>query len=204
MDSSDQDPFHPPPPMTWRDCVICNLEVACLVAGLVAFIWFACDPGKEDAEASRALQWTGSIGRAFAARGWEVVSVDLDPKFQPTICCDVMELDEAALGHFDFVWASPVCTEYSRALTKRPRNLEAGDRLVLRTLEIIENLRPRWWAMENPQTGLLKTRPMVRPLRTASTPRLPSAAPPTVAATSSPRASCTACPPGSVTRSRPR
>ena len=45
--------------MTWRDCVICNLEVACLVAGLVAFIWFACDPGKEDAEASRALQWDG-------------------------------------------------------------------------------------------------------------------------------------------------
>ena len=107
---------------------------------------------------------TGSIGRAFAARGWEVVSVDLDPKFQPTICCDVMELDEAALGHFDFVWASPVCTEYSRALTKRPRNLEAGDRLVLRTLEIIENLRPRWWAIENPQTGLLKTRLMVQGL----------------------------------------
>ena len=99
---------------------------------------------------------TGSIGRAFAARGWEVVSVDLDPKFQPTICCDVMELDEAALGHFDFVWASPVCTEYSRALTKRPRNLDR--------LEIIENLRPRWWAMENPQTGLLKTRPMVQGL----------------------------------------
>ena len=97
---------------------------------------------------------TGSIGRAFAASGWEVVSVDLDPKFQPTICCDVMELDEAALRHFDFVWASPVCTEYSRALTKRPRNLEAGDRLVLHTLEIIENLRPRWWAFENPQTGL--------------------------------------------------
>ena len=82
--------------------------------------------------------------------------MDLDPKFQPTICCDVMELDEAALGHFDFVWASPVCTEYSRALTKRPRNLDR--------LEIIENLRPRWWAMENPQTGLLKTRPMVQGL----------------------------------------
>ena len=86
---------------------------------------------------------TGSIGRAFPARGWEVVSVDLDPKFQPTICCDIMELDEAALGH---------------------RNLEAGDRLVLRTLQIIENLRPRWWAFENPQTGLLKTRPMVQGL----------------------------------------
>ena len=28
---------------------------------------------------------TGSIGRAFEAEGWEVVSVDLDPKFRPTV-----------------------------------------------------------------------------------------------------------------------
>ena len=80
---------------------------------------------------------TGSIGRAFAAKGWEVVSVDLDPKFEPTICCDVMQLDERSLGSFDMVWASPVCTEYSRALSRRPRDLETGDRLVLRTLEIM-------------------------------------------------------------------
>ena len=100
---------------------------------------------------------TGSIGRAFAARGWEVVSVAHHLLRRHGI-------GRGGLGHFDFVWASPVCTEYSRALTKRPRNLEAGDRLVLRTLEIIENLRPRWWAMENPQTGLLKTRLMVQGL----------------------------------------
>ena len=37
-----------------------------------------------------------------------------------------------------FSGTGSVCTEYSRALTKRPRNLEAGDRLVLRTLEIIQ------------------------------------------------------------------
>ena len=94
---------------------------------------------------------------AFAAGGWAVASVDLDPKFQPTICCDIMELDKTALGHFDMAWASPVCAEYSKPLSRRPRNLEAGHRLVLRTLEIIANLRPRWWAFENPQTGLLKT-----------------------------------------------
>ena len=107
---------------------------------------------------------TGSIGRAFRDRGWEVVSVDLDPKFEPTVCCDIMELDETSLGHFDMVWASPVCTEYSQALRKRPRNLEAGDRLVLRALEVIRNLRPQWWALENPQTGLLKTRPFMHGL----------------------------------------
>ncbi|CAE7578756.1 unnamed protein product, partial [Symbiodinium necroappetens] len=107
---------------------------------------------------------TKSIGRAFEARGWEVVSVDLNPKFEPTICCDVTELDETALGRFDMVWASPVCTEYSIALTKRPRDLDAGDRLVLRALEIIRNLRPTYWAIENPQTGLLKTRPFMQGL----------------------------------------
>ena len=107
---------------------------------------------------------TGSIGRAFEAEGWEVVSVDLDPKFRPTVCCDVMQLDEHSLGSFDMVWSSPVCTEYSRALSRRPRDLAAGDRLVLRTLEIIGALRPRFWAMENPQTGLLKTRAFMQGL----------------------------------------
>ena len=56
------------------------------------------------------------------------------------------------------IWASPVCTEYSRAMTRRPRKLEEGDRLAIRALEIIRDLRPRFWALENPQTGLLKTR----------------------------------------------
>ncbi|CAE7615840.1 unnamed protein product, partial [Symbiodinium pilosum] len=47
---------------------------------------------------------------------------------------------------------------------RRPRDLAAGDRLVLRALEIIGNLRPRFWAMENPQTGLLKTRAFMQGL----------------------------------------
>ena len=105
---------------------------------------------------------TGSVGRAFADRGWEVVSLYCDPKNSPTICQDILAWEP--VGSYEMIWASPVCTEYSQAMTSRPRDLEAGDRLARRALEIIERLRPRFWAIENPQTGLLKTRPFMQGL----------------------------------------
>ena len=79
---------------------------------------------------------TGSVGRAF---GWEVTSLDNNPKASPTICSDILQWDYKAFepGHFDAVWASPCCTEFSIALKKRPRNLPLGDALVLKTLEVI-------------------------------------------------------------------
>ena len=62
------------------------------------------------------------------------------------------------------VWASPVCTEYSRALTTRPRRLLEGDALVLSALEIIAHFDPLMWVIESPATGLLKTRPFMERL----------------------------------------
>ena len=52
--------------------------------------------------------------------GWvEGVSLDIVSKFEPTILCNIRSWNYALfpLGHFDMVWASPVC---SRALTMRP------------------------------------------------------------------------------------
>ena len=79
---------------------------------------------------------TKLIGRAFEAAGWEVVSLNIVSKFEPAILCDIRSWDYTLFppGHFDMVWASPVCTEYSRDLTMRPRRLEEGDALVLRAL----------------------------------------------------------------------
>ena len=109
---------------------------------------------------------TKSVGRAFEALGWEVTSLDTDATTRPTICTDVQAWDYGTYppGHFDLIWASPLSTEFSRDLTRRPRRLEDGDRLVLKTIEIIGYLRPRWWAVENPRTGLLKSRPYMQAL----------------------------------------
>ena len=41
---------------------------------------------------------TGSIGKVFRARGWEVVSVDCDAKMQPTIVADIGTFDYKMLG----------------------------------------------------------------------------------------------------------
>ena len=97
----------------------------------------------------RLLELFCGTKSAFKAAGWEVVSLDIVSKFEPTILCDIRSWDYTTFpGHFDMVWASPVCTEYSRALT----TLE-GDALVLSALEIIAHFDPLMWVIENPATG---------------------------------------------------
>ena len=109
---------------------------------------------------------TGSVGKVFRQFGWDVVSVDLSDKFSPTHCVDVRYFDYKALyskGDIDFVWGSTPCTEYSVARTtaKRPRDLAGADELV----EICKSIAKHYacpFAFENPQSGLLKSRDVVR------------------------------------------
>ena len=107
---------------------------------------------------------TMSVSRPFVDNGYEVVNVDWDPRYSPTHCVDIMTWNcPYSPGHFDIVWASPDCTQYSRARTtaKTERNLNKADALVKRCLDLIKYLNPRLWFVENPDSGLLKTRSVV-------------------------------------------
>jgi hypothetical protein len=101
------------------------------------------------------MSGTGSIGRAFQELGWQVVSLDIDAKAKPTIVADVLEWTPPEGFHCDAVWASPPCTEFSLALTTRPRDLEGGLKIANRCMQLISLLKPKVWFCENPGTGLL-------------------------------------------------
>ena len=103
---------------------------------------------------------TGSFSRPFADLGWEVYTLDHNPRFHPTMCCDILEWNpqEFPPGFFDVVLASPPCQDFSIANHHKPPGLHRGDCYVLQTLRVIEYLQPQVWLLENPRTGALPHR----------------------------------------------
>ena len=106
---------------------------------------------------------TGSIGTAFRQVGWEVFAVDLDARTEADLHIDVMNLTPSMLPpHIDAIWASPPCTQHSRARTtaKTPRDLIGSDALVQKVLDLVAHYKVPFF-FENPHSGLLKSRAVV-------------------------------------------
>ena len=99
---------------------------------------------------------TGSVGVVCRDMGMQVVSLDRD--MDADIKTDIMDWDylQFPRGHFDMIWASPPCTEYSIAKTIGVRKIDAANDVVRRMLTIVRHFNPAYWIIENPQSGLLK------------------------------------------------
>ena len=113
---------------------------------------------------------TGSVGKVFEKNGFEVISLDNEPRWNATHCCDIMDFDYKSYpsGYFDVIWASPPCTSFSSARWFGKRSKGVTDESLYndivnqglpplkKTLEIIKYLKPKIWFIENPQTGKMK------------------------------------------------
>ena len=108
---------------------------------------------------------TGSVGNYARILNIDVTSLDRD--LPADIQIDIMDWDYRTAyepHHFDIMWDSPPCTEYSVAKTVGVRDIEGSNKVVQRTLDIIEYLHPKFWIIENPQTGKLKEQLMMQNL----------------------------------------
>lgn len=118
---------------------------------------------------------TRSIGKAFEARGHEVFSVEWDKDFDHIdLYTDIGALTAAEVltrfGHPDVIWASPDCTTFSvaaisyhRKLNRQTKSLDPiteyarfCDAVDQHVLELIKELSPAFWFIENPRGGMRK------------------------------------------------
>ena len=75
---------------------------------------------------------TGSVGNIARKFGFNVISLDLK---NADINTDILEWDYTQFdrNHFDFIWSSPPCTEYSKAKTTGIRQIHYAHSTVLKT-----------------------------------------------------------------------
>ena len=117
---------------------------------------------------------TKSIAKAFEARGHEVFTVDWDKRFEPSLSADIGTLTAADIinlcgGVPDVIWASPDCTTYSVCKIGYHRRKEENGNLAPVTdyakrcdeinkhlVDLIKELNPRFWFIENPVAGMRK------------------------------------------------
>ena len=120
---------------------------------------------KEKIKVLELFAGTKSFSKELDKDKYEVPSLDILKKFNPDVCIDIMQLDYKNLNFKpDIIWSSPPCTEYSHAKRRGVRDIEGANKIVKRTLEIINYFKPKYWFLENPQTGLLKDQEFMKGL----------------------------------------
>jgi site-specific DNA-cytosine methylase len=110
---------------------------------------------------------TKSFSKVAQALGYKTFTIDNDPETKPDLLINILdfkiEMLPAEFRKPFIVWASPPCQTFSVASIShywdkgKPKNEKAlnGIRIVKKTLEIIKELNPEFWFIENPR-GMLR------------------------------------------------
>ena len=117
---------------------------------------------------------TKSISKEFKKAGHETYTVDWNVEFNPTLQADISTLTkeqvlELCEGYPDVIWISPDCTSYSVAAIYRHRKKEANGNLKATSeyakfcdmtnahvLDLVKELNPKYYFIENPRGALRK------------------------------------------------
>ena len=118
---------------------------------------------------------TRSIGKAFEAKGHEVFSVEWDKDFENIdLYADIGTLTAEEIiekfGYPDVIWASPDCTTFSIAAISHHRKKDAVtgnlepvsdyakfcDKVDKHVIELIKELKPKYYFIENPRGAMRK------------------------------------------------
>lgn len=117
---------------------------------------------------------TRSIGKAFQNSGHEVFSVEWDKQFEDiNLYADILTVQaKDIIKKFaipDVIWASPDCSSYSIAAISHHRTQEESgnlapaseyakfcDKVNKHVLDLIEELKPKYYFIENPRGGMRK------------------------------------------------
>lgn len=110
---------------------------------------------------------TKSLSKLAEELGHQTFTIDIDKQFNPDLCIDILDFDVSMLPkefrNPDFIWASPPCTTFSVASIRhywengKPKNEKTlkGIEIVKKTIEIIKQLNPKFYVIENPR-GMLR------------------------------------------------
>ncbi|MCW4048034.1 MAG: DNA cytosine methyltransferase [Candidatus Bathyarchaeota archaeon] len=92
---------------------------------------------------------------------WEVVTVDIERKFKPTIVADVRYLPLKENLNPTLLLASPPCQHFSLANPKWPKcGIKLAMEIVGACFEAVATLKPKYWLIENPRGRLRKLSPI--------------------------------------------
>ena len=107
-----------------------------------------------------------SIGKAAESLGYKVYSTDLNDFEGIDYPIDILDFDTTKVPFKpDIIWASPPCTYFSVASIGKhwnkdhtPKTEQAifGVKVVSKTIQIIKELNPKYWYIENPRGKLRK------------------------------------------------